>query len=65
VTNEKSPKRLSKLPAAGSVFVDFLESVILASRAIFRLPEIPRISEIVIGAEQSAREHRIAQALAR
>jgi hypothetical protein len=59
VTHEESPKRLSDMPAAGSVFVDFLESVYAGKQSDLPLAEILRLSEIVIGAEQSAREHRI------
>jgi predicted dehydrogenase len=61
MTHKQSPKRMSELPAAGSVFVDFLESVYAGKPSELPLAEILRISEIVIGAEQSAREHRIIQ----
>jgi predicted dehydrogenase len=59
VTHKESPKRLSEIPAAGSVFVDFLESVYAGKPSDLPLVEILRLSEIVIGTEAAAREHRI------
>jgi hypothetical protein len=61
VTHKQSPKRLSEIPPAGSVFADFLESVYAGKPSDLPLAEILRMSEIVIGAEAAAREHRIVQ----
>ena len=59
VTSKESPKRLPELPAAGSVFVSFLESLYAGKPNDLPLAEIVRMSEIVIGADTAAREGRI------
>jgi predicted dehydrogenase len=61
VTHKESPKRLPEISAPGSVFVNFLESVYAGKPSDLPLAEILRISEIVIGAQAAAREHRIVQ----
>lgn len=59
VTHKERAKRLPEIPAAGSVFVDFLESVYAGKQSDLPLSEILRISKIVIGAQAAAREHRM------
>ena len=61
VTHKENPKRLPEIPAAGSVFVDFLESVYAGKQSDLPLAEILRVSEVVIGAQAAALEHRIVQ----
>ena len=59
VTRQASPKRLPEIPAVGSIFVDFLESIYAGKPSELPLTEILRISKIVIGMQEAARTHRI------
>lgn len=59
VTRTQAAKRIPEIPAAGSIFVDFLESIYAGKPSELPLKEILRISEIVIGMQEAARTHKI------
>lgn len=59
VTRTEASKRLPEIPAAGSIFVDFLESIYAGKPSELPLKEILRVSEIVIGMQEAARTHKI------
>jgi predicted dehydrogenase len=60
VMSEKGPPRvITELPSAGSVFVDFLESVYNGKPAALSLEDIYRVCDIVLAARDSAEQQRV------
>ena len=55
---DKKPYNVSPLPPAGSVFVDFVESVYLGKQAMLPIRDIYRVNEITLATHEAAREHR-------
>jgi len=60
VMSEKGkPHVITELPPAGSVFVDFLESVYNGKPPALSLEDIYRVCDIVLAARDSAEQHRV------
>jgi predicted dehydrogenase len=59
ITGERAPREIRNLPADGSLFLDFLESVYHGVPASLSLADIYRVNEIVLGARESADSHQI------
>ena len=59
MTAGRKPEALGKLPAARSVFVDFLESVYGGKPTALPLDDILRVNEIALAARESAERGRI------
>jgi len=59
ITGERSPREIPNLPADGSLFLDFLESVYHGAPAGLSLADIYRVNEIVLAARDSADGHQI------
>ena len=57
ITATEKPQKLTDLPPARSLFLDFLDSVYHGKPAGLSLADIYRVSEIVLAARESA-EHR-------
>lgn len=55
---QKKPYSYSPLPPAGSVFLDFLESVYLGKPAMLQIGDIYRVNEITLATHEAARDHR-------
>ena len=59
VTGTSAPRRVTALPARGSVFLDFVESVYLGKEQTLKLEDIYRVNEITIATPHEASlEHR-------
>jgi len=58
LSEKKKPYTVSPLPPAGSVFMDFVESVYLGKQAMLSLRDIYRVNEITLATHEAAREHR-------
>ncbi len=59
LSSKGQPRVITNLPPAGSVFVDFLESVYNGKPPALPLEDTYRVTEIVILARDSAEQHRI------
>jgi len=59
MTGKRGPHVVTDLPEAGSVFIDFLESVYLGKPAALSIDDVFRVSEITLAAEEAAVERRI------
>lgn len=59
LSEKEKPRVVSELPPAGSVFVDFLESVYNGKAPALSLEDIYRVCDIVLMARQSAEQHRV------
>jgi hypothetical protein len=59
ITGEQAPREIRNLPADGSLFLDFLESVYHGVPASLSLADIYRVNEIVLAARESADRHQI------
>ncbi len=59
VTGTRPPEVIRELPATGSLFVDFLESVYLGKPAAITEAEAFRVTDIVLLARESAEQRRI------
>jgi predicted dehydrogenase len=58
LSDRRKPEVIEKLPAGGSVFVDFLESVYNGKSPRLPLADIYRVNEIVLVARQAGEQHR-------
>jgi predicted dehydrogenase len=59
LVNEKGkPHRVAPLPAAKSVFVDFVESVYLGKAQSLTLEDIYRVNEITIATHEASADHK-------
>lgn len=63
VSASSKPRVMEKLPAARSLFVDFLESVYLGKEPALNLADILRVNRIVLLARRAAEERRIVRLL--
>jgi predicted dehydrogenase len=59
MSEKEKPRVITELPPAGSVFVDFLESVYNGKAPALSLEDIYRVCEIVLAARDSAEQHRV------
>ena len=59
VTGREKPRTITDLPAAGSVFVDYLESVYLGKPPGLPVADIYRVNEIVLAAREAAETGRV------
>ncbi len=59
VTGREKPRTIADLPAAGSVFVDFLESTYSGRPSGLPLADIYRVNEIVLAAREAAETGRV------
>ena len=59
ISAASKPKKLTELPPAGSVFVDFLDHVYNGRPATLSLEDIFRDCEIVLGAQEAAEKRQI------
>jgi predicted dehydrogenase len=59
VTGKEKPRVLTDLPPAGSLFLDFLDSVYNGKPVGLSIADIWRVNEIVLGARESAERHAI------
>jgi predicted dehydrogenase len=59
LTEGRKPEQMRDLPAAGSVFLDFLEAAFAGKPAALTVADILRVSLIVVAAQESAVEHRM------
>jgi predicted dehydrogenase len=62
VTDTRKPEVIRDLPPQKPLFVDFLESVYLGTSPALDLASIYRVNEIVLAADESARQPRIVKA---
>lgn len=59
ISSKEKPRTISSLPPAGSLFLDFLDSVYHAKPPMLDLPDIYRVNEIVLAARESAEKGRV------
>ena len=59
MSEKEKPRVITELPPAGSVFVDFLESVYHGKPAALPLEDVYRVCDIVLAARDSAEQHRV------
>jgi predicted dehydrogenase len=59
ITGDRAPREIRTLPPAGSLFLDFLESVYHGAAPGLSLMDIYRVNEIVLASRDSADRHQI------
>jgi len=59
ITGDRAPREIRELPADGSLFLDFIQSVYLGAPSGLSLADIYRANEIVLAARESADRRQI------
>lgn len=59
VTDKQPPRRITDLPASGSLFLDFLNSVYNGRTSVLELKDIYRVNEIVLAARDAGDRHQM------